>query len=244
MAAGTYAALFSGGKDSYLALELAGEQGYSIDRLITIEAPAGSYLYHTPAIHLSQAIAEALGLPHERLELTSAETGVTSSEAAAIIEIEPVRDWIEDQLEPSSSLTGIVSGVVASEYQYELLKEVCDRHDLEFVTPLWGWDGRAVLEAIVARDMSVDVVAVAAGGFDRSWLGRRLDEAAIEELLTMADRFGIHPAGEGGEFETVVVDAPRFSTPITYTADPVWEGSRGHLVVREAQGTHTETTLY
>ncbi len=243
MADGTYAALFSGGKDSYLALELASEQGHSIDRLITVEAPAGSYLYHTPAIQLTGVIAEALALPHERLELSSTETGVTSSEAAAATEIEPLRDWIEDQLERSASFTGIVSGVVASDYQYQLLREVCDRHDLELVTPLWGWDGRDVLEAVLARDVSVDIVAVAAEGLDRSWLGRRLDDSAIEELLTVADRYGIHPAGEGGEFETVVVDATRFSTPITYTADPIWEGTRGHLAVRDAQGTHTETSL-
>lgn len=230
MGSGTYAALFSGGKDSYLALQLAREAGHEIDRLVTVDAPTGSYLYHVPATAATKTIATAIGLPLERIALAETVAGPTSSTAAATAEANPLADWLDDRLAADDPpLAGLVTGAVASRYQYDLLSTLCDERHLELVAPLWGWTGEAVLDAVCDRGVAADIVAVAADGLDQSWLGRRLDAAAVAELVSLADRRGVHPAGEGGEFETLVVDGPDFDAPVAYDADAVWDGTRGHL---------------
>lgn len=234
MTDGTYTALFSGGKDSYLALGLAREAGLDVDRLLTVDADVGSHLYHAPATRATAVTAGALGLAHERARLAPTEGPAGSSAAAAARELEPLARWLDDRLAATDPpLAGLVSGVVESRYQRDRLAALCAEGGIELVTPLWGWDGRRVLGAMLDAGLAVDVVAVAAEGLDRSWLGRRLDAAAVEELLALAARHGIHPAGEGGEYETLVVDAPDRPGPIRYEADVVWSGDRGHLALTD-----------
>ncbi len=222
-----FAALYSGGKDSYLALALAREADIEVSPMVTVDAPDGSYLYHVPATQAAAAAATALDITHKSLTVDGPITDA-GSEVAARHEIAPVSRWLEGQ---AVDLDGLISGVVASRYQYELLEDICDTFGLELCTPLWGWDGLEVLDAVLERDLAVDMVAVAADGLDESWLGRRLDADAVESLSELAMAHGFHPAGEGGEFETLVVDAPAFNAPIVYDATSVWEGNRGHLAL-------------
>jgi uncharacterized protein (TIGR00290 family) len=79
------------------------------------------------------------------------------------------------------------------------------------------------------------IVQVAAAGLDESWLGRRLDADALDELVALNERYGVHPLGEGGEFETLVTDGPHMHRPIELEWERVWEGSRGHLRVTDAR---------
>ncbi|MFW6448989.1 MAG: diphthine--ammonia ligase [Halobacteriota archaeon] len=223
---GRWLALYSGGKDSYLAVDAAERSGRSVDRLLTVDATAGSYLYHAPATVAAALAARAMGYDHDRLDLDV--EPAESSRTAATIEAAPLEAYLVRHA-AAGTIDGLVSGVVASTYQRELLASLCETHGLELFTPLWQRDGAAILAALSRRSVSADVVAVAADGLDRSWLGRRLDEPAVRELLDLSDRRGIHPAGEGGEFETLVVDAPRFETPVRYRGRPVWDGTRGHL---------------
>ena len=67
-----------------------------------------------------------------------------------------------------------------------------------------------LLETLLADRYEVVVTAVAADGLDVEWLGRVLDRAAVDDLLVLANRHGLNPAGEGGELETLVLDAPLF----------------------------------
>lgn len=55
------------------------------------------------------------------------------------------------------------------------------------------------------------IVGVYAEGFDRSWLGRKIDAACAADLRRLRDRYGISVMGEGGEYESMVLDAPMFS---------------------------------
>ncbi|MFB6206378.1 MAG: ATP-binding protein, partial [Haloglomus sp.] len=68
-----------------------------------------------------------------------------------------------------------------------------------------------------------------------SWLGRRLDRDALADLERLNEEYGVHVLGEGGEFETFVVDGPHMTRRITLEGEPVWEGTRGHLRVTRAE---------
>lgn len=222
-----WAALCSGGKDSILAILEAKEADLPIDRLVTVDAPHGSYLYHAPATAVTPTIAARWEIDCERLTL---EAAGSDSAGARDVEAEPLIDWAT-----TTDARGIVTGVIASTYQRDLLADLCADNDLDLYAPLWGWSGRDVLETLLDQGVAADIVAVAAAGLDRTWLGRRLDRAAVDALYQLADRHGLHPAGEGGEFETLVVDAPGFAGPIRYRATPVWEGSAGYLAINNIE---------
>ena len=51
---------------------------------------------------------------------------------------------------------------------------------------------------------------VAAEGLDNSWLNREIKEKDIEELIKLNKKYGVNVAGEGGEFESFVIDCPLF----------------------------------
>lgn len=222
-----WAVLFSGGKDAYLAMLLAREQGIEVTELVTVASSHGSYLYHVPAIDAVAVIAQAITLDHHRIQLETRLPGDVMSDTAARYEVAPLKAWLEAAA--TEGLEGIISGVIASQYQYDILENLTEDIGIELVTPLWQTSGTAVLDAIGTNHLEVDIVAVAAEGLDRSWLGRRLDGHTRAELIELSERYGIHPAGEGGEFETLVVDAPGFDRPLRYRATTCWEGNRGHL---------------
>jgi len=67
-------------------------------------------------------------------------------------------------------------------------------------------------------------VQVAAYGLDESWLGRRYDADALAELVDLREECGVHPLGEGGEFETYVVDGPHMDRRIDMEYD-TWGGA-------------------
>lgn len=224
---GPYVALFSGGKDSFLALRRAQAAGHRVERLVTVDASPGSYLYHAPATAAIPYIARSLGLEATHLEAPAPQTDVSGD--AARREIAPLAAYLDDRLADGDALAGLVTGAVASRYQYDRLSALCAERGLDLVAPLWGLEGTEVLAAMLEAELAVDVVAVAAEGLGRDWLGRRLDAEAVAELEALAETVGVHPAGEGGEFETLVVDAPAFSAPLSYEATTRWHGTHGAL---------------
>jgi uncharacterized protein (TIGR00290 family) len=80
----------------------------------------------------------------------------------------------------------------------------------------------------------IRVLQVAAYGLDESWLGRTLDAAAFAELARLNEEYGVHLLGEGGEFETFVVDGPHMERRIELEYERVWEGDRGHVEITDA----------
>ena len=79
------------------------------------------------------------------------------------------------------------------------------------------------------------IVSVAAEGLTRKWLGKVLNGKSIKELISLASRYRFNPAGEGGEYETLVLDAPIFRKRIVVKkARPVWMGDSGYLEIEEA----------
>jgi uncharacterized protein (TIGR00290 family) len=80
------------------------------------------------------------------------------------------------------------------------------------------------------------ITGVAAEGFSESWLGRKLDERCVEDLVKLHEKFKINISGEGGEYETLVLDAPFFSKRIELVKTRrVWQGTRGFLLVEQAK---------
>jgi len=141
----------------------------------------------------------------------------------------------EIDAEDGVDLAGVTAGAVESEFQTSRIQQMCDRLGIDLFAPLWQADPVALAQAMFAAGFEIRIVQVAAYGLDESWLGRRYDADALETLLDLREEYGVHPLGEGGEFETYVVDGPHMDRRIDMTYDTVWEGDRGHVEIRDAR---------
>jgi len=216
------AVLISGGKDSALALYRALRRGYNVKYLVTmIPQREDSWMFHYPNVRLTSLFAEACGLP-----LVKAETSGVKEK-----ELEDLK-----RLLVNLDVEGVVSGAVCSVYQKSRLDQICAEIGLESIAPLWHEDPKRLMEELITEGFSVVFMGVYAYGLDQKWLGRRLDWDALNDLVELNRKYGISIMGEGGEYETLVLDAPFFRKKIRILkARMVWNGESGYLLVEEAR---------
>jgi diphthine-ammonia ligase len=237
MTDGQWVSLFSGGKDSSWALYRALEEGLDVGRLVTVHPEGDSYMYHTPATHLASLAAESIGVPLVDIEPEDFEAtpGVESGKQGDT-ELEPLEAALQDlDADLDGGIAGLTAGAVESEYQTSRIEAMCERLDCDLFAPLWQRDPRDLADEMLDAGFEIVLIQVAAHGLDESWLGRTLDHDALDELETLNDEYGVHILGEGGEFETFVVDGPHMDRRINLEYDTVWEGNRGHLEITDAQ---------
>jgi ABC transporter with metal-binding/Fe-S-binding domain ATP-binding protein len=232
---GTWVALFSGGKDSSWALYRALEAGLPVSHLLTVHPSEDSYMYHVPETRLTGLAAEAVGLDH--VEVTTGDLdapAATDAGAQGDREVAPLERALR-RLVADHDVAGVTAGAVESEFQTARIEALCDRLGLDLFAPLYGEDPEALGRAMVDAGFEIRVLAVAAGGLDESWLWRRLDHDALDDLLALRERYGVHPLGEGGEFETLVVAGPHMDGRIEATVEREWSDGRGRVRVTDAR---------
>lgn len=218
------AALTSGGKDSLFAAYVMHSQGFEIKYILTvIPEQANSYMFHHPNVRLAEYQASAISIQL----LTKTTEGKKERELEDLKElIASVKDEIE----------GIVSGALASEYQKQRIDTICGELNLKSFAPLWHKDPETVLREMLDAGFEVIITAVAAQGLDKSWLGRRIDKKCIEDLKEANKKYKIHISGEGGEFETLVLDMPLFKRKLeVIKARKEWDGARGTYLIEEVK---------
>ncbi|MFQ5908221.1 MAG: diphthine--ammonia ligase [Thermoplasmata archaeon] len=214
------AALYSGGKDSTYSVYMAQQLGLEVTALVTVHPQEASMMYQVPNVEWAGLSAEALGIPHVEVR-----SGEGEEE-----ELQAMRKGLE-----RADAQGVVVGAVASDYQFVRVHEVCDELGLWVYAPLWRKDPEQLVREYVDAGFRILVVSVSAEGLDISWLGRILDAKACDDLVEVHRTFGVHPTGEGGEFETWTVAGPNFESAITIQeAETRWNGTSGTYVVRQA----------
>jgi len=216
------AALVTGGKDSILALYRAQKMGHSVEVLATmIPKRADSYMFHFPNIHLTDHISRAIEIP-----LVKAETfGIKEKE------LEDLKNLLA-----SLDVDGVVSGAILSAYQKERIERICNDLGLESVTPLWHEDPYSILREMIALEFKTIIIGVYAYGFDKSWLGKEINTKTLEKLIELHEQYQISLVGEGGEYESLVLDAPFFKKRIEIVqAEATYENISGVLVIKEAK---------
>jgi len=214
--------LSSGGKDSTLALWLAMKQGHEVERLVAmVPKREDSWMFHYPNIHLVDLFAECVGLP-----LLKAETSGMKEEELKDLE----------RTLSKLSIEGVVSGAIASEYQKSRIDRICEKLGFVSIAPLWGREPIELLNEMLDAKFNIIITSVAAQGFDESWLGRKIDEECITDLLDLQRKYKINISAEGGEYETLVLDAPFFKKRIEVVeAERIWRGTNGYLFIKQAK---------
>jgi diphthine-ammonia ligase len=237
MTGGAWVSLFSGGKDSSWALYQALEQNLPVERLVTVHPAGDSYMYHVPATDLATLAAESIGIP--LVDVHPEDFGaddVVDAGAQGDAELEPLEATLRElDADLAGGIAGLTAGAVESEYQTSRIEGLCDRLDLELFAPLWQRDPVTLAEEMIAAGFEITIIQVAAAGLDESWLGRTLDADALDDLQGLADEYGVHVLGEGGEFETFVTDGPHMDRAIDLAYTTEWDGTRGRLHIEEAR---------
>jgi len=179
-----------------------------------------SWMFHYPNIHLADLFAEASGFLHIKAETT----GIKETE-------------VEDlkQLLMTLDIDAVISGTISSQYQKKRIDRICHKLGLKSIAPLWNENPKKLLNEVVDLKMEIIFVGVYAYGFDQTWLGRKIDQTTINDLTELNRRYQISLVGEGGEYETLVLDAPFFKKKIqVIETEKIWEDQSGYLLVKRA----------
>ncbi|HIH24051.1 TPA: diphthine--ammonia ligase [Candidatus Woesearchaeota archaeon] len=212
--------LFSSGKDSVFTLWFYQEQGWDIACLLSIvPKDQDSYMFQSPDRALLSAQANALGIPLI-IETSSGEKEIELDDLERLL-IKAKRDH---------KIQGVAAGALASDYQAERINRICAKLGLKVFTPLWHKDQERHMRTVIASGFDVHMTRIAADGLTKSWIGKRLADDDIDKLVALHEKLGINIAGEGGEFETIVLDGPCFKRPIAIEYDIAMESDhRGEL---------------
>jgi len=215
------AVLCSGGKDSSYALWLALKEGHDIVKIVSMfPERENSWMFHSPNPEFLKIYSETSKIPLLKRE--------TSGEKER--ELEDLKLTLQ-----ALSVDGVVSGAVASNYQKGRIDRICEDLGFESVTPLWKKDPDGLLNEILEEGFKTIITSVSAEGLTREWLGREIDQNCIKDLKRLNEEKGVHVTGEGGEYETLVLDAPFFEKRIEIEkSEGIWKGDRGSLNIKKA----------
>ncbi len=215
------ASLFSGGKDSVFAIYITQQWGWDVTHLITLQPEKrDSWMFHSINIHLTEKLAEAIDIP-----LIKKQTKGEKEE-----ELEDLKDILKDL-----KIDGVISGAIASEYQRTRIEKICNELRIKSFTPIWHKNQELILRDQIGAGFKIIIVGVFAHGFDKTWLGKTINEESIDELIKLRKKYSINEAGEGGEFETLVLDGPIFQKKLILDEiSKDWKRDSGILKVKKA----------
>ena len=125
-------------------------------------------------------------------------------------------DWPDNlrRLRASAPIDALVVGAIRSDYQKTRIERMCERLGVNSFSTLWHHEGRTHMHDLVSHGHEVMLTSVSTEGLGKEWLGRILTLQDIEELETLAEVYRFNIDGEGGEFETAVMDAPWMKSQI------------------------------
>ena len=197
------AVLFSGGKDSVLAMDRAFRFAEPACLVTLVSSNPESYMFHTPAIEHTARQAEAMVIPH----LTHQTKGVKEEEVG---DLKAALARAMDEY----GIEGAVSGAIGSVYQSARIQRVCHELGIWCFNPLWQEDQEKVLREVLEREYRVMITGVFGYPLGEEYLGKVIDEGTVDALIALRDKMGFNPAGEGGEIETYVFAGPMFKKAV------------------------------
>jgi ABC transporter with metal-binding/Fe-S-binding domain ATP-binding protein len=220
------AVLFSGGKDSCYTIMKSIDASLNVKVLLTLYPKSeDSWLFHHPCIRWTKLQAEAMNL---QIAAYNIESEGEDEKLELSRHIQDVKNKF--------GIEGIAAGALASQYQRRRIEDITNDLGLEIYTPLWGLDPSKLLLEQLESGLEIIIVGTAALGLDSSWLGRRIDKNLAQELDHLKEKHGVNPAGEGGEYETFVIDGPLFQKKITIKRyHKTWKGDSGQVEIDVAE---------
>ena len=218
------AILFSGGKDSTMALYNSIKSGDDVKYLLSmVSKNSSSYMFHVPNIDLTDLISEAVEIP-----LIKAQTDGIKEE-----ELKDLKVQFEKLKE--KGVEAIYTGALYSTYQKSRIEKLGNEVGLKVISPYWHIDQEEYMHEVVDSGFDVIICGVFAYGLGREYLGRHVDNKCIEDLKKINEKVPINLAFEGGEAETFVLDGPIFKKRIKILDAYIdWHIDNGTYIIKDA----------
>ena len=216
--------LYSGGKDSTMALYHALENGDDIYALITmVSRNKESYMFHVPDIHMVDYCSAAMEIP----SIDISTDGIKEKE---LDDLEGVLRRVKQK-----GVEAVYTGALESVYQKSRIEAICEKLDLKAISPLWHINPIDYMNQLVDLGFEIIITGVAAYGLDEKWLGQRITKETINKLEKLNEKYHVHPAFEGGEAETLILDAPIYDRRIVIDdAEILWNVDNGIYNIKKA----------
>ena len=206
---GRYALMWSGGKDSALALYRARTAGLDVTRLISFyDSASGRVRFHGTRVEMLQAQAEAAGV-----ELVAIGTSWPEMEGRLVAELASLR---------REGFEGVVLGDIHLADVRDWYESRVRAAGLEHVEPIWEEAPGRLLSEFVDLGGRAVVTCVDVTRLDPSWLGRIVDSHFAAEIVAT----GADPCGENGEYHSFAYAGPMFGRPVAWRAGEVRDDER------------------
>ncbi len=218
------AVLFSGGKDSTMALYCALKNNDDVEYLLSMKSINDeSYMFHVPNIHLTEMLAEAFQIP------------IIIGETQGLKEAE-LEDLKNEFIKLKNlGIECIYTGALYSQYQKSRIEKLGEQVGLKIFSPYWHVDELEYMKKIIELGFKVIISGVFAYGLDETWLGREITDKALDELIELNKKYHVDIAFEGGEAETLVIDGPIFKKSIKILeAEKKWNYDNGVYIIKNA----------
>jgi len=215
------AIMFSGGKDSMYALRRAKDRGCA-DLIIAVQSPRGETQLHLApevAPEARRAQIDLLDMPYREITIDSQENYLRKLLAGLkrIVYEEDLKCLVTGDLwHPYTEGLGDMLAAALNVSLWRPGKDVCPSPE----------GGRAYMKELISQQIEAVIVAVKKGVLSPDYVGKILDRATLEELSKESSDC----AGEGGQYQSFVVDCPlmrrriKFSRPIAVEEVPAREG--------------------
>ena len=191
--------LYTGGKDSCFALHTAVLHGFTVDYLIVVKSlNPNSWMFHTPGLNISSEFEKVTGIKTVVFK--------TKGEKEKELKVfKQVKEFLENH-----KINSVFTGAIRSDYQRMRINSMF--RDFRVYSPIWRKNQVKYMREI-SRIFKTLIISVSSDGL-QSFIGKIIDEKSVEEIIRNSKKFGFNPAFEGGEAETMVLDAPFFKFKI------------------------------
>jgi uncharacterized protein (TIGR00290 family) len=192
--------LWSGGKDSCLALYRAKNQNYKITCLL-------NFISKNTNISSSHGLySELLSYQASLMNIPIIQPKVEKGRYAEVF-----KDVIND-LKKSYQIEGIVFGDIYLEVHKKWADEICNKLKIKQIMPLWKYNTLELLLEFINNGFEAIIVSTKKEILGRQWLGCKINKEFVKKLSNLSQK--IDPCGEEGEFHTLVTNAPIFKQPL------------------------------
>jgi diphthine-ammonia ligase len=193
---------WSGGKDSCFALMQVINLGYVPKVLLNVLNEEGKISRsHGIPYSILQEQANRAGLPLHCISSSWAEYEMHFTNALK-------------ELKDGFQLSHAVFGDIDLQAHRDWEEKVCANAGLTAVLPLWKKDRRTLVMQMLAAGIETMIVSCNEVMGER-FIGQLITPALIDEL----ELLGVDACGENGEYHTLVLDCPLFSSRISVNAE-------------------------
>ena len=192
---------WSGGKDSALTYHRLVDKGYIVEYILNMnvrDAPA----YHGPQQLVKAQVSQCLGVRGIYVD-----TSWRSYERDLLAVLSHAR---------SLGVRYYATGDIYLEEHRSWNKNIASRAGLEHLSPIWLDDGEKSIK-LVEEVLNLGVRAIIVRAVEGTPASKRVGEELTLDLAYEMAEANLDPAGERGEYHTVVVDAPFFRYRIELT---------------------------